>query len=465
MILRWQIFLFGAFAATVTSAANLPSDACVRQVRSARIDALRGESEAALARLREAVNACPDALAPLVALIDDGRRYGLGEENRQALLARLDERLADAGRPLVSGELGVIATRPGIDEDLLRRILPPLAARIAAMPDPDPGVLEALADLQERLGEHADAGATLERLYQLRPRRDTLWRLIKLYRRLERPADEAYCLAVLVEQSPVWRRDYIRALSRAGQMEELRRQIDAFAAETREEPDPVADFEAALEVNKLNARPFFFGGAAGLARILSQSAWNLYDRGNDAEAEALFREALAQNPKSKADDVLLNLFGTAEDRRRAAEERARRFEEVSDPQSLFEEGTRLLTAGDAEAAIDLLRRAAPQLPKLEPAWYNLGMAAYRLEDWETVATAFGQALELNPGRGPTYFFRGIALVQLERWTEALEALQLALELEPERALAHYYLSLCHSALGDSAAAAAAMERYKAGSEG
>ncbi len=416
-------------------------------MRSARIDGLRGHSDSALARLREAVDACPDALVPLVALIDAHRRYVLPDDERQVLLRRLDQRLADAERPLASAEIGVLATQPGIGEDVLRRILPQLAERLAAKPDPDPGLLAALARLEERLGNLAAAAATLERLWNVQPRDEIVWRLVGLYRSLRSPAEEARWLGVLVARMPEWRASYIRALSRAGKMDELRRQIDALAAETI-------------------ARPVVAGGAAvAFSRILSGAAWNLYDQGLDAQAEGLFLEALGQTPQDESlRNVLLNLYGTEEDRRRHAEARARQWQEVSDPQSLFDEGTQLLTAGDAEAAIALLRRAAQDLPELEPAWYNLGMAAYRLEDWETVVSAFGRPGELNPGRGPAFFFRGIALVHLERWSDAVNDLRRALELEPDRVLAHYYLSVCHAAVGDEEAAGAEMKLYEARAE-
>jgi tetratricopeptide (TPR) repeat protein len=154
--------------------------------------------------------------------------------------------------------------------------------------------------------------------------------------------------------------------------------------------------------------------------------------------------------------VLLHLYGTAEERAAAAAANASRRQEESDPLALFEEGSDLLGAGDAAGARELLARAAPELGDshyAEPAWYNLGTAAFKLERWGEAAEAFAQAIAVNGERTESHWKRGIALFHLERYADAVVALKRTLELQADKRDAHYYLASCYQQLGDRTAAA------------
>lgn len=145
--------------------------------------------------------------------------------------------------------------------------------------------------------------------------------------------------------------------------------------------------------------------------------------------------------------MLLHLYATEEERGEYAAAVSESWEEEVDPQKLLDEGTQRLAAGDAEGALDLLARAAPRFPNLEAPWFNLGMAAYRLERWEQAAKALGRAVELNPERAAAHFFRGVSLMHLERCGEAVDALERGVGLDPERTASHYYLMHCYRDLG------------------
>jgi tetratricopeptide (TPR) repeat protein len=199
--------------------------------------------------------------------------------------------------------------------------------------------------------------------------------------------------------------------------------------------------------------------------MLKDIAWSLRDAGRDAEAEQVFRRALAFDPEDpETQAVLLHLYGNETEREAHDEAVARRWQETTDPQALLDEGTERLAAGDARGALELLRRAAPEHPNLEAAWYNLGIAAYRSKEWPTAEDAYRRAAAINPQRADSHFFRGVALVHLERWAEAVGALSRALALDPARLQAHYHLAVCHERLGDREEAARHRRLYEEGTK-
>lgn len=67
---------------------------------------------------------------------------------------------------------------------------------------------------------------------------------------------------------------------------------------------------------------------------------------------------------------------------------------------------------------------------LEPdnpeAWYNKGMALYRLERYEEAVSSYEEALRLRPDDPEAWYNKGIALSDLERVDEAIQALCIAL---------------------------------------
>jgi tetratricopeptide (TPR) repeat protein len=199
------------------------------------------------------------------------------------------------------------------------------------------------------------------------------------------------------------------------------------------------------------------GGTAGFVDLLLQAAWALRDAGRDPEAANLFRRVVAYDPgHQEALAALLHLYGTAEERASAAASAAVRRQGETDPVRLFEEGSDLLGAGELESAFPLLQRAAPQLeagPYAEPAWYNLGTAAFRLKKWQEAVKAFEQAIAVNPERSESHFKLGVARYHLGKCSEVIPALRRALELAPTKRDAHGFLAACYRSLGDAAAAA------------
>lgn len=438
----FAVALAAALAAAPTTVAaagkpaGLPPEDCVRMLRAARIAGVEEGPAAELEGLRAALEAFPGEVSALYALIEHDRRHPLPAGERQRLLTELRERLADAANPVAAGVVHRIALDPAADQESLEVIAEGVTLRLAgAAADDVAGWLAVLAQLQTRLDRLDAAAATLGRLWREAPLEPVGLSLLSLYRRLGRSAEAAALMDSSAALRDALPHVHVHLLIDAGRAGDAIRRAEEIVPKLV--PETV---------------PYFLGDVA----------WRLRDAGRDPEAAAMFRRVLVLDPENApARGALLHLYADPAERVDRAAADDRRWREEKDPQALLDEGTQRLAAGDAEGALELLERAVPHFPGLEPAWFNLGMAAYRAERWPLVAEAFARAGRLNPERAASFFFRGIALVRLERCSEAIPDLVRSLDLEPERYQAHYYLAGCHRELGDAAAADRHQAQYEA----
>lgn len=162
-------------------------------------------------------------------------------------------------------------------------------------------------------------------------------------------------------------------------------------------------------------------------------------------------------------ESLAELYGDPDARawRAAARRAAPEPDAEADPSSDLNRGAQLLAAGEAEAAFELLGPVVEAMPKSEEAWFNLALAAFRLERWEEAAAAYGHVAELAPEMAEAHRQQGLALYHLDRCAPAIEALQRGLELEPQHWQTHYFLAECYQRLGDGARAQEACRTYEA----
>ena len=432
---------------SATTVGEMPDVACVRLLRSARIAELKSAPAVEVAWLKRARNECNEPTSALVALLGAHLRNPLPEneiqEYRRDLIAAFD----DPSSAPPPGVLEFIARGDEADETVLLAALGLVERRLFSDDVNRSRFLRLKALLSQRLMRYAEATRALVELRVLEPKNEEIaWALLRLLNFQQDWNAAANLLGEMAEDGgPTIRSRYARALARAGRVDEANLQLEILAG--------AIDRGDALALNHY------------AAEVLA-AAWNLRDSGRLQKAERLFRLADEYAPPEgwpsvEARGALVHLYGTAEQRAAYQQVVADRWETVTDPQSLLNEGANQLSAGNFDRAVELLERAAEELGHMEAVWYNLGFAAYRAERWDQAWQALDRASELNDQRADTSFFSGLALVNLERWQDAVPRLLRTLELDPERRLAHYQLWVCYRSLGLETEAARHQAAYEA----
>ncbi len=403
-VLTLAAFLTGvsAFAAT-----QLPPEGCVKLLRDARIAGMLGNGAEQEKMLATAVREYPKEILPLLAYADFERAKGpsgAGADFR----ALLRKRLADPEALVPFSALARMVEDPKASPQDLSTYRDGVQSRLDRTPD-DARLLDMLALLHARLGQMDAAADAMTRLHAVQPTRSTAIRCL----------DFSY-------QTGRW--EAVLSLAR-----EIRSKYEgdsgfelfaAMALLNLGRPD-----EARKEIAPMMSDPAWRKQV--IFSVLLPAGWTLWDQGRAKEAEAVFREAASAEPaivEPKA--ILENLFASPEERRALADAQRERLARITDPGHLFDEGTKRLVAGDAAGASDLLKRATDADPAYEIAWFNRGVAAIKLGNWDEARAAFTRSVELKPERAESFLYLGNALARLGRCAEAVPALERALALRP-----------------------------------
>jgi protein O-GlcNAc transferase len=106
----------------------------------------------------------------------------------------------------------------------------------------------------------------------------------------------------------------------------------------------------------------------------------------------------------------------------------------------FDKGSQLLEKGDTQGSIAYLEQAIAEYPEHYKAYYDLGVAHFRLAQQTEAEQAFQKAIDLTKGNfAPPQFGLSAILCQRAEFPQAITLLQRALELEPGSAIGKYYL--------------------------
>ncbi len=417
----------------------LPPPECVREVREARFQEQSGDIEGAIAKLRFTAARFPAEILPIQELLRIHREHGLGVGETAHLQDTLVERLQDPAYPIAEGSIQFLIETVD-DPHVLSSVAKRFETRLSNEDDLDH--LTALATVQGKLGRDQEARATLGRAIAI----ESSYRLISraLYLDMEMQNWES-ALELLdsvqadQELGELWQYLRFQLLVRVGRIENLETELDRLQADSESE----------------------FLTSAGYQSLLTQAAWDLYDRGELELSERIWRQILrADSSDLESRRVVANLFSDEEERLEQTQRVDRQLEETLEPEELLAEGTNYLAAGDNDRAFILLHRAAPQLEDNEAAWFNLGIAADRLLRWETSVEAYRKALELNRTRPETHFHLATALRELGDCSESVTYMESGLKLDPNRTSVYYYLSGCYRELGRLEEAARAMSEYE-----
>jgi tetratricopeptide (TPR) repeat protein len=152
------------------------------------------------------------------------------------------------------------------------------------------------------------------------------------------------------------------------------------------------------------------------------------NQGKSADAQKLFEQALAVDPKFSG--ARLNL------------------------------GIALLAQQKLESSRAALEQASKELPNDPYAWYNLGLAYKDSAEPEKAIAAFQHVEKIAPDEPDAYYFEGFLLSQLQRYDEAIPAFKKALEIAPYHASAQFGLARAYQRKGETEAAREGMKHFQ-----
>jgi tetratricopeptide (TPR) repeat protein len=107
----------------------------------------------------------------------------------------------------------------------------------------------------------------------------------------------------------------------------------------------------------------------------------------------------------------------------------------------FDKGSRLLEKGDTAGSIAYLEQATSESPEHYKAYYDLGVAQFRLGHLAEAEQAFQKAIDLTGGGfAPPQFGLGAIFCKKQEFLLAETILQRGIELESGSAIGKYYLA-------------------------
>jgi tetratricopeptide (TPR) repeat protein len=113
----------------------------------------------------------------------------------------------------------------------------------------------------------------------------------------------------------------------------------------------------------------------------------------------------------------------------------------------FDKGAGLLQKGDAAGSLSYFHQAIAEYPGHYKAYYNLGIAHYRLGHIADAEQAFQKSIDLTGGAyGPSHFAMGMVLCQERDFQQAETVIQRGLEVDPGSATGKYFLGWAQFAL-------------------
>jgi tetratricopeptide (TPR) repeat protein len=115
-------------------------------------------------------------------------------------------------------------------------------------------------------------------------------------------------------------------------------------------------------------------------------------------------------------------------------------------------------ANDTEGGIAAFKAALAIQPKLVAARVDLGLAYYKLEQWQAAIDEYRQALDVEPDNCNALINLGNAQRQLGQTRDAVKQYERVLEMQPKNATAALNLGNAHQTLGDFDAANRMYER-------
>ncbi len=388
--------------------AALPPEDLVRALREARIAGLREQPDVQRAALTKAVEAFPGEPLAWLSLYTFERAHGT-PESQAALLDRVRGLLREGPHELPPGLLVRVVDDPRTTPEELQLVRDYALRRRAEAPG-DPLWPRLLVDVGRRT---ADAPLAVDGCRALL-------------------AVDGGDAGVQLRCAEVFRgaglkEDADRLLQRMGHGQgpaapagaELNRMYGARVAALAAEGD-TAGLEALFAeatARRVDLQSFDLVGPA----------FALVDAGRDEDAERYFRWVAHWRPGSEAERVLVGLYGSDEEKARAAAAETASLDGLT-ATALIRLGAEKYKQGDAKGALAVFEKATAKAPGSDVAWYNLGLAARKLKDDARAEAALARAVEIRPAFFEALTLLAAARCDLQRFDEARAALDAAAAL-------------------------------------
>ena len=179
-----------------------------------------------------------------------------------------------------------------------------------------------------------------------------------------------------------------------------------------------------------------------------------------AEAEAIYRQILAVDPRHSDAMHLLGLLAHQVGRNDVAVEIIRQAIALDPTGSEIHSnlGVALAELGRLDEANAAYRRAIELKPDSADAWSNLGNVLWNKGQFVESVAACRRAIEINPEHAEAHNNLGSALGDIGQFEEAIAAFRRVIELDPNYALAHNNLGIALQHQGHTNDAVAACRR-------
>jgi protein O-GlcNAc transferase len=174
-----------------------------------------------------------------------------------------------------------------------------------------------------------------------------------------------------------------------------------------------------------------------------------HQAGRFAEAEALYRRVLRDNPKNADALNLLGSIANQVGRHEAAADLIHRAIRINGRVAGYHSnlGHAYHALGKFDEAIASYERSIAIDPSLAHVHYNLGLSHSRAGHFDDAICCYRKAIELDPGIAFAHGNLGHALAQRGEIAEAVEAYRTAIEIRPDYVEAHYNLGNALRRLG------------------
>ena len=190
------------------------------------------------------------------------------------------------------------------------------------------------------------------------------------------------------------------------------------------------------------------------------SAFHAHQAGHRAEAERMYRDVLAIEPRNAA---ALHLLGAlAHQSGRSAEAVSLMSQAVAiDPRNAdyhYNLGSTLQSTGRLPEAAAHYEKAIALKPNHAEALFELGNVRARLQSWSDAAASFKRVLALKPNDAATLNNLGMVLREQGKLDEAMTLWQRAVTAMPSFYLAHMNVGLAHKTKNNNAEAFASLTK-------